>query len=205
MSTILEIPIPKVQNTVVIDPPLTDEEFERMSMSAELVKLERTKDGKIVVNPPAGFDSGSANIEINYQLMKWWKQQRKGRVIDNNTGFFLPDGSSLSPDGGYVTEEQLRGLTKKDRAHFLHRTPAFVIELLSPSDSLPATKEKMEAWISNGARLGWLIDPRKRQVHVYEPGKEPRVESGKKVAGSGPVEGFVLDLDPVWECYEDRD
>jgi len=203
MSTILEIPIPKVRNTVVIDPPLTDEEFERMCMTAELVKLERTKDGKIVVNPPAGFDSGSANLDVNSQLMNWWKRHRKGRVFDNNAGFFLPDGSSLSPDGGYVTEEQLRGLNKKDRAHFLRRTPAFVIELLSPSDSLPATKKKMELWIANGAQLGWLIDPRKRQVHVYEPGKAPRVESGRKVAGSGPVEGFVLELDPVWECYED--
>ncbi|MBV8629985.1 MAG: hypothetical protein JOZ83_03615 [Silvibacterium sp.] len=33
MSTILEIPIPKVQNTLVIDPPLTDDEFERMCMT----------------------------------------------------------------------------------------------------------------------------------------------------------------------------
>jgi hypothetical protein len=53
MSTILEIPIPKLQNTVVFDPPLTDEEFDRMSMANELVKLERTKDGKILVNPPS--------------------------------------------------------------------------------------------------------------------------------------------------------
>jgi|SRR5579862_42111 len=205
MSTILEIPIRNLQNTVVFDPPLTDEEFERMCMASELVKLERTKEGKIVLNPPAGFDSGSANIHINFQLMKWWDKHGKGRVIDNNTGFFLPDGSSLSPDGGFVTEEQLRGLTKEDRKHFLHRTPAFVIELLSPSDSLPAAKEKMAAWIANGAKLGWLIDPRKRQVYIYEPGKTERVESSEKVAGSGPVEGFVLDLAPVWECYEDND
>jgi len=203
MSTILEIPIPKLQNTVVFDPPLTDEEFERMSMANELVKLERAKDGKIIVNPPTGFDSGSGNIEINFQLMNWWKQHRKGRVLDNNTGFFLPDGSSLSPDGGYVTEEQLRGLTKQDRKHFLRLTPAFVIELLSPSDSLQAMKEKMESWIANGARLGWLVDPRKRQVHVYEPQKAARVEAGDSVAGTGPVEGFVLDLTAVWILYED--
>jgi hypothetical protein len=35
MSTILEIPIPKLQHTVVFDPPLTDEEFERMNMANE--------------------------------------------------------------------------------------------------------------------------------------------------------------------------
>ena len=203
MSTILEIPIPKLQNTVVFDPPLTDEEFERMSMANELVKLERTKDGKILVNPPTGFDSGSGNSEINDQLRTWWKEHRKGRILDNNTGFFLPDGSSLSPDGGYVIEEQLRGLTKEDRKHFLHLTPVFVIELLSPSDSLPAMKEKMETWIANGAKLGWLVDPRHRNVLIYEPGKKARGETGNKVTGSGPVEGFALDLTAVWILYED--
>jgi Uma2 family endonuclease len=207
MSTILEIPIPKLQNTVVFDPPLTDEEFERMSMANELVKLERTKDGKIIVNPPTGFESGSGHGEIIFQLMNWWKQHRKGRVLDNNTGFFLPDGSSLSPDGGYITEAQFRGLTKKDREHFLRLTPAFVIELLSRSDSLPAVKEKMETWIANGAQLGWLVDPCRRSVLIYEAGQEagkkPRVETGDEVTGSGPVEGFVLDLAAMWTLYED--
>jgi Uma2 family endonuclease len=202
MSTILEIPIPKVQNTVVIDPPLSDEEFERMCMTAELVKLERTKDGKIVVNPPTGFESSSRNTEVVFQLMAWHKGHRKGQVFGPDCGFFLPDGSSLSPDAGYVSEEQLRPLSKKEKARFLRLTPVFVIEVLSPSDSLAATKKKMESWMANGAQLGWLIDPRKRQAHIYESGKAPRIESGKKVAGSGPVEGFVLELDPVWECFE---
>lgn len=203
MSTILEIPIPKVQNTVVIDPPLTDEEFERMCMTSVLVKLERTKEGKIVVNPPAGFESSSSNTEVVFQLMSWWKGYRKGQVFGPDCGFFLPDGSSLSPDAGYISEEQLRPLSKKEKERFLRLAPAFVVEVLLPSDSLPSTKEKMESWIANGAKLGWLVDPRKRQVHIYEPGKAPSVERGKKVAGSGPVEGFVLDLAPVWECYED--
>jgi Uma2 family endonuclease len=168
-----------------------------MSMTNELVKIERAKDGTIVVNPPTGFDSGSGNGEINFQLMAWWKQHQKGRVLDNNTGFFLPDGSSLSPDGGYVTDEQLRGLTKEKRKHFLRLTPAFVIELLSGSDSLPKAKEKMESWIANGAKLGWLIDPYSRNVLVYEAGHAARLETADKVAGTGPVAGFVLDLAAV--------
>ncbi|MBV8673284.1 MAG: Uma2 family endonuclease [Acidobacteriaceae bacterium] len=204
MSTILEIPIPKVQNTVVIDPPLTDEEFERMCMTAEAVKLERTKDGKIVVNAPAGGDSSTSNTEIVSQLRAWWRTTNsKGAIYGPDSSFFLPDGAMLGQDAAYITAEQMRGLSRAQRAGFVHRTPAFVIELLSPSDSVPATKEKMEVWIANGAQLGWLIDPRKRQVHIYEPGKTPRVERDKTVAGSGPVEGFVLDLNPVWECFED--
>ena len=39
------------------------------------------------------------------------------------------------------------------------RCPDFVIELLSPSDSLRKAQEKMKNWIANGAAVGWLIDP----------------------------------------------
>lgn len=201
MNASLEIP--KLPNSVVLDPPLTDEEFEQLSAANELVKLERSKEGKIIVNPPAGADSGDANSEIIYQLRAWWKQHKQGRVYDSNTGFFLPDGSSLSPDAAYVTAEQMRGVTKEDRKHFLRLTPAFVIELLSASDSPSHAGKKMEAWIANGSQLGWLIDPYNRNVSIYEPGRAAHLESSDKVSASGPVAGFVLDLAPIWSAYED--
>jgi Uma2 family endonuclease len=201
MSTILEIP--KLPSTVVLDPPLTDEEFEKLCAANDFARLERTKEGKIVVNAPTGGDTSSGNIEIGAQLRDWWKQHRQGRVFDSSGGFFLPDGSMLNPDAAYATAEQMQGLTKEDRKHFLRLTPAFVIELLSPSDSLPEAKRKMELWIANGARLAWLVDPYRRNVLVYEPDQPPRAETGEKCAGSGPIEGFMLDLNSVWSLYED--
>ncbi|MBT9331270.1 Uma2 family endonuclease [Paracidobacterium acidisoli] len=201
MSTILEIP--KLPSSVTLDPPLTDEEFEKLCAANDLVQLERTKEGTIIVNPPTGADSSDGNSEINYQLRAWWKQHRRGTVFESNAGFFLPDGSSLSPDAAYATAEQVGGLTKEDRKHFLRLTPAFVIELLSASDSLAEARRKMESWIANGAKLGWLVDPYSRNVLVYEPGQSVRVEAGDKVAGADPVAGFDLDLAAVWTLYED--
>ncbi len=37
---------------------------------------------------------------------------------------------------------------------------------------------------------------------VYEPGAEAAAESGNAVRGTGPVEGFTLDLEDLWGCYE---
>lgn len=201
MNTILEIP--ERVSSVVLDPPLTDEEFEQLCAANDLVKLERTKEGAIVVNPPTGADSSRGNSDINFQLAAWWRQHRQGSVFDSNAGFFLPDGSLLSPDVAYATAEQMRGLTKEDRKHFLHLTPAFVVELLSFTDSLPKTKKKMELWIANGAQLAWLIDPYSRNVLVYESGQPVRTETAAQIAGTGPVAGFVLDLAAVWSFYED--
>ena len=195
--------IPRLPSRLTLEPALTDEEFEQMSTANELVKLERTKEGKIVVNPPTGLDSSSGNTEITRQLRNWWRQHREGKVFDSNAGFFLPDGSSLSPDGAYATAEQIQGLTSKDRRHFGRFAPAFVIELLSASDSLSAAREKMEAWLANGAQLGWLIDPYKQNVWIYEASKSPRLETGDSVVGTGPVEGFVLELADVWGEFAD--
>lgn len=101
MSTSLEIP--KVPLRMVLEPSLTDGEFEELCAANSDVALERTKEGAILVNAPAGSGSSDGNAEIVYQLRAWWKQHRQGRVYGSSAGVFLPDGSSLSPDAAYIT------------------------------------------------------------------------------------------------------
>ena len=200
-TPVIEIPA-ETPRSILLRPPLSDEEFERLCEKSDFAFLERTKEGAILVNAPAGGLSSDGNREITTQLSIWWKSHRRGRVFDSSAGFFLPDGSVLNPDASYVIAEQLKGLSRDDLAHFLRLTPTFVIELRSPSDRLAAVREKMEAWIANGVELGWLVDPYAREVHVYELGIAPHIETGSHVAGSGPVAGFVLDLEEIWRCYE---
>ncbi|HWG20520.1 MAG TPA: Uma2 family endonuclease [Terracidiphilus sp.] len=200
MSAFLEIPA-AAPRTLVFDPPLSDEEFEKLCQANDAF-LERTKEGIIRMNAPAGGSSSSGNNEISRQLGNWWIRHRRGRVFDSSGGFFLQDGSVLSPDASYITAEQAATLTRDDLAHSLRLAPAFIIELRSPSDRLAEVQQKMEDWIANGVQLGWLIDPEARQAHVYRPGMQPLVESGLQIPGSGPIEGFVLDLEEVWRCYE---
>jgi Uma2 family endonuclease len=154
------------------------------------------------MHPPTGALSGDGNSEVVLQLRSWWKTHRRGRTFDSNTGFFLSDGSMLSPDASYVLPKKLKGLKKDDLTGFPHLCPDFVIGLLSKSDSLPKAREKMERWLENGVALGWLIDPYKKKIYVYEPGRKASTVSGKAVRGTGPVEGFTLDLDELWRCYE---
>jgi Uma2 family endonuclease len=181
---------------------LSDEELERLCLRNGEVRIERTSKGVIRVNPPTGGLTGDGNSEIIFQLRNWWNSHRRGRVFDSSTGFFVADGSLLSPDAAYILPEQLKGLTKAQLARMPHLCPAFVIELLSASDSLTETKKKMEVWIANGAQLGWLVDPYLQSVSIYQPGSAPFVIDEPQVQGSGPVDGFVLDLTGVWRCYE---
>jgi Uma2 family endonuclease len=93
-------------------------------------------------------------------------------------------------------------MKEADFTGFPRLCPDFVIELLSPTDSLAKTQEKMQRWIENGVQLGWLIDPYSRKVYVHAPGTPQATVVDSAVHGSGPVAGFVLDLARVWRCYE---
>lgn len=83
---------------------------------------------------------------------------------------------------------------------FWRLCPNFVIEWPSPFDVPQTLREKMAEWIANGAELAWLIDPETRTVEIYRPGSAREIVSNAtELRGTGPVEGFVLDLAPVWD------
>jgi Uma2 family endonuclease len=188
--------------SLVLDPPLTDAEFEALCAASDWFCLERNREGEILIRPPAGGFTSMGNAQITGQLRLWWRTHRRGMLVGSSCGFFLPDGSMLNPDAAYVLPDKLMGLTKDDLTGFPRLCPDFVVELLSISDSLSKSQQKMERWIENGAGLGWLIDPYKKKVCVYQPGREAAVVSGKVIHGTGPVEGFTLDLEELWRCYE---
>ncbi len=73
------------------------------------------------------------------------------------------------------------------------------MELRSSSDSLKKLREKMQEYIDNEVRLGWLIDSTTKQVEIYRQGQEVEVvESPTTLSGEEVLPGFVLDLNKVW-------
>jgi len=174
---------------------MTEDEFFEFCQRNKHFRIERSANGEVTIMPPAGFESGNRNAGLIGQLWMWTEGITSGRAVDSNTGFTLPNGSVRSPDAAWISNERLAALSAHDLERFPHVCPEFVIELLSPSDSLPDAKDKMAEWIDNGAVLGWLIDPKRRQVHIYEAGKEPVVlDAPQELRATGPVEGFTLKL-----------
>jgi Uma2 family endonuclease len=203
MSTLLRMDAETLPRTLVFTPPLTETEFEVLCRESDNIRFERTKDGTIWMNPPAGGWTSDGNAEIIHQLRGWWDIHEQGRVFDSSAGFRLPDGSILSPDAAYASAEALSRLPKGELKGFARLRPDFVIELLSESDALSKLQQKMQDWMTNGAALGWLVDPYARQVIVYRKGEIPVIVDGNSVSGHGPVQGFVLNLSKVWTRYSD--
>ena len=149
--------------------------------------------------PPSGAESGIRDLSVAAQLYNWTQTNRKGKAAGPSGGYILPNGANRAPDAAWLSPEQLASITPEQMKKFPPVCPFFVVEVLSPSDSLKQTKNKMDEYIANGAKLGWLIDPDKKQVHVYRPGQPVQIlDNPQSLAGDPELPGFVLDLDPVW-------
>jgi len=163
------------------------------------VRCERTAEGEIVIVPPVGGEGAYRSGKAFAQLEQWSERSGLGKAFDSSVEFLLPDGSALSPDASWVSNESLARLTPAERREFLRLSPEFVIEVMSPSDRLKAAREKMEAWISNGVQLAWLIDGDHRTIYVYRRSRNPVTRKGlNEIAGEGPVKGFLLKLTAIW-------
>ncbi len=99
----------------------------------------------------------------------------------------------------WVKLERWNELTPEQKTKFLPLSPDFVIELLSPSDSLKVTQKKMEEYKSNGVRLGWLINRKNRQVEIYRIGNVVEIlDNPDNLSGEDVLPGVVLDLQMIW-------
>ncbi len=197
----MNVALPEIDQPVRLrfERPMTDEELMRFCAANEMVRVERDANGELILMSPSGSGTGRTNSELIYQLAAWARETNSGATFDSNAGFTLPDGSMRSPDAAWIAWPRWNALSKAEQDGFAPICPEFVIELRSPSDSLPELQAKMRLWIANGAEVAWLIDPSRKTVEVYRPGREAEVlEGGSAVEGDGPVAGFVLELGRVW-------
>ena len=179
---------------------MDEEQFFEFCQINRYWRIERTAGGDLEIMPPTGGETSDRNAEITTQLRLWAKRDGRGVAFDPSGGFLLANGATRSPDASWVLRERLANLTAEQKQKFLPLCPDFVAELRSPSDRLENIQDKMQEYLENGARLGWLIDPEgRRRVHVYESGKEVQIlENPDEVSGDPVLPGFVLDLRPIW-------
>jgi Uma2 family endonuclease len=176
----------------------TDEQFFELCSANREMRFERSADGELIIMAPTGWGTGNKNAEMSGQLWAWNRQMALGKAFDSSTGFSLPNGADRSPDASWVSEGRLEALNP-DPAKFLPLAPDFAVELRSSSDTLKPLQTKMQEYVDNGVRLGWLIDPKNQRVEIYRPGQAVEVlESPASLSGEDVLPGFSLDLSPLW-------
>lgn len=88
-------------------------------------------------------------------------------------------GSSIVPDVA-VFEWQNIPLQSNGRiTNKFEIAPDWIIEILSPDQSANRVIRKITFCLSQGTKLGWLIDPEDESVVIFEPNSSPLVKSDR--------------------------
>jgi Uma2 family endonuclease len=178
---------------------LTHEQFYELCRDNRDLRLELTAKGELIAMPPTGWESGRRNANLTTDLGIWNRQADLGVVFDSSTGFILPNGAVRSPDAAWVARERITALNPNPEG-FLPLAPDFAIELRSVSDRLKTVQNKMQEYIDNGVRLGFLLNPQDRIVEIYRLGQPIEVlQSPIEVLGEDVLPGFVLNLKGIFE------
>lgn len=72
-----------------------------------------------------------------------------------------------SPDAAFVVKNHLPQDWDKGEDRFLDLALDFAVEVRSKTDSLSQLQAKMQEYIANGVKLGWLIDRQNQQAFIY--------------------------------------
>lgn len=177
----------------------TDEEFEQIIAVNKDLRLELTAHGELVIMPPTGGETGNRNFDLLGQLWFWNNKNNLGKAFDSSTGFKLPNGATRSPDASWIRLETWNALTPQQRKKFLPLCPDFAVELISESDDLEDTQTKMHEYLANGLKLGWLINPKDKQVEIYRPNQVPEVlQFPTSLSGEDVLPGFILNLQLIF-------
>jgi Uma2 family endonuclease len=174
---------------------VTDDELEQISRANPNLKLERSPQGELVIMALTGGETGRRNSNLTGQLWFWNQQTEVGESFDSSTGFRLPNGAIRSPDAAWIKGDRWQNLTTIQKQKYVPLCPDFLVELRSASDDLDELRLKMQEYLDNGLRLGWLLDPESQTVEIYRAGNAVEIlHDPERLSGEDVLVGFTLNL-----------
>ena len=189
--SLLRLQLPK-------DWALTDARFLELCRLNESWRIETDYEGGLLIMAPTGPDSSDQGGRIYAQTLVWSDSRAKGRAFESSATFMLPNGDRRMPDAAWISDERLAEIAGDK--HIIWRVcPDFVVEVRSATDEIEPLGQKMDMWIAQGARLGWLVDPFQEVVWIYRPEQEPeRIERPDSLTAVEIAEDLTIDFTRIW-------
>src|SRR5262249_28965999 len=133
-------------------------------------------------------------------LANYVREHRIGMAFCDGTGFKLPRllHTVRGPDAAFLRADRVPpdGIGRG----YLEIAPDLVVETLSPSDSGGGMDEQIDAYLTAGGSVVWVVGPRTRRVTIVSATAPIRwVRDGEMLDGGDVVPGFEC---PVASLFE---
>ena len=153
----------------------------------ELLELPRGQhryeliNGELKTMSPASHDHGRIAMRIGATLAEFVWRNNLGEAYAAETGFLLtsnPD-TVLAPDAAFISEEHAR--RGRDRKGYWPGPPDIAVEVLSPSETGPKARKKIEEWLGYGTKQVWIVNPKKQTLTVHWASGESKTFSSEEI------------------------
>jgi Uma2 family endonuclease len=119
--------------------------------------------------------------------------------VFGETGYVLardPD-TVRGPDLSFVSRERLKDV---DDARFFSGAPDLAVEILSPSNRRGEMHAKVADYLAAGARLVWVVDPKRKSVTTCRTLLAPRrLELSDALDCEDVLPGLAVPLEAIFE------
>jgi Uma2 family endonuclease len=181
-------------DTPPVEAPITGETFFKMGNlgPAELVK------GAIKKMTPPGYEYSIIENNIGSLLRNFVREQNLGFVMSGETGIFTnrnPD-TIRGMDVAFRSHERMAQVKSKS---YLDVAPELVVEIMSPSDRWSETNDKLAEYFAIGVKLVWIVNPSRKEVHIYRALTEIEIpKAGETLTGGQVLPGLSI---PVADLF----
>lgn len=177
---------------------LTAAQFAKQYVDVPFCELER---GEVVFLTAGGWPHSAIVARIAILLGVWAKRSKRGRVLTSEAGVItqrMPD-TVRGVDVLYISYRRVpKG---KEPTGFLKTPPELAVEVIGKGQGWGKMVEKAGEYFALGVDRVWLVDPKRRTVHILEPNAEPiRLTMADTITDRKILPGFKC---KVSEFFED--
>ncbi len=119
---------------------------------------------------------------LSRQFARTKAYQAGGELLPETDTWFAPVNKVRIPDLAFFTYEQLLQSEKGDEP-----IPAFVIEIISPTNTADESQTKLADYFSSDVQVVWEIFPKNKLVRVYTSLKAVTICTGDDVCSAAPA------------------
>lgn len=164
---------------------------------------------RIDLVPPLAEHTDIAN-DLAFAINSFTVPRQMGKARTESP-FVLPDAydsdwvqGARVPDVAYYLAERLAAYKEKhpdwrQKPYLL--VPDLAVEIVSRHDTYTQIDRKVWAYLEDGVRLVWVIDPRRQTVSVYDGEQFLRLSRNDTLTGGEVIPGFAL---PVARIFADE-
>jgi Uma2 family endonuclease len=120
-------------------------------------------EGELIKLPSPATYHQWVSKNILYELERFVREKKTGRVFDAPYDVCLDNENVLQPDILYISRERFNIIGEKN----VQGAPDLVVEILSESTAYNDLIKKKKLYAKHGVREYWIVDPGEKSIEAY--------------------------------------